>query len=123
MDGRLPFLDVGICHCSDGSIETSVHRKPTHTDKYLNFISHHPLAHKRAVIQAVTSKASTHSSDSHSKSKEMNRIMSCLKLDGFPKAFIMSSQRQPIFATSTSKTEWKGIAVIPYIQGTLEHLR
>ena len=53
----------------------------------------------------------------------MNHIMSCLKLNGYPKAFIMSSQRQPILATLTSTPEWKGVAVIPYVQGVSEHLR
>ena len=87
-DGSLPFLDVGIFRCSDGCI---VHRKPTHTDKYLDFTSHHPLAHKRAVVQTLTSRASTLSSDSHSKAKVMNRIMSYLKLNSYPKAFIFNT--------------------------------
>ena len=34
-DGKLPFLDVLLMHDLDGSISTSVYRKPTATDKYL----------------------------------------------------------------------------------------
>lgn len=41
----LPFLDSLLTHESDGSISTSVYRKKTHTDQYLQFSSHHPLAH------------------------------------------------------------------------------
>ena len=61
-DGRLPFLDVFMCRRPDGSISTSVYRKDTHTDKYLDFPSHHPLSHKIAVVRTLCSRADTHSS-------------------------------------------------------------
>ena len=34
-EGKLPFLNVHLEHHRDGSISTSVYRKPTHTNKYL----------------------------------------------------------------------------------------
>ena len=43
---------------TDGTISTSVYLKLTHTGKYLNFDSHHPLTHKVAVIRTVVSRAS-----------------------------------------------------------------
>ena len=46
-NGCLPFLDSLLTRESDGSISTSVYRKKTHTDQYLQFSSHHPLAHKK----------------------------------------------------------------------------
>ncbi len=45
-EGQLAFLDVLISHNPDGSINTTVYRKPTHTNKYLNFSSHHPVAQR-----------------------------------------------------------------------------
>ena len=32
--GSMPFLDILITHGEDGSLATTVYRKPTHTDLY-----------------------------------------------------------------------------------------
>ena len=40
-DGCLPFMDLNVQR-RFGEIETTVHRKPTHTDRYLQFDPHHP---------------------------------------------------------------------------------
>lgn len=45
----LPFLDV-LVKRSGHKIETSVYRKPTNSNRYLNFYSHHCKQHKIAVI-------------------------------------------------------------------------
>jgi hypothetical protein len=49
MDGHLAFLDLNVHRTVEGKLETDVYRKPTHTDKYLSYDSHHPVSHKRSV--------------------------------------------------------------------------
>ena len=52
-DGKLPFLDTCVQRTTDGKLATVVYRKPTHTDKYLSFNSHHPRSHKKYVVTTL----------------------------------------------------------------------
>ena len=45
-DGSTPFLDILLIPGVDGSITTSVFRKPTHTDLYMQWDSHHAISSK-----------------------------------------------------------------------------
>ena len=42
-DGSIPFLDILITAEEDENLSTTVYRKPTHTDLYLQRDSHHTL--------------------------------------------------------------------------------
>jgi len=57
--GCLPILDVLMSRQPDGSIQTSVYRKGTHTDYYLDYNSHHPLSHKKSVVSTLMNRAHT----------------------------------------------------------------
>ena len=48
-DGSMPFLNILITPEEDGSLSTSVFRKPTHTDLYLQWDSHHTISSKYSV--------------------------------------------------------------------------
>ena len=85
-DGQLPFLDVLLRHDPDGSISTSVYRKPTHTDRYLDFSSHHPLAHKIAVVRTLHTRAESINSSVLGKDKETKHLRQALTSNGYPKA-------------------------------------
>ena len=45
-DGSMPFLYTLVTINGDGSLNTKVYRKPTHTDLYLQWDSHHSIAAK-----------------------------------------------------------------------------
>ena len=56
-DGSMPFLDILVTPQEDGTLTTRVYRKPTHTDQYLQWDSHHNLACKYSVINTLTHRA------------------------------------------------------------------
>ena len=37
----------------NGRVQVEVYRKPTHTDKYLDFGSHHPIKQKQSVANTL----------------------------------------------------------------------
>ena len=53
-DGSMPFLDTLVTSQEDGTLTTRVYRKPTHSDLYLQWDSHHNLAFKYSVINTLT---------------------------------------------------------------------
>ena len=56
-EGSLPFLNTKCSPDLDSTIPTSVFRKSTHTDCYLDWNSNHPISAKKVVIQALTYRA------------------------------------------------------------------
>ena len=79
----IPFLDTLNVVKSDGSITTSVYRKPTHSDRYLNFLSHHPIQHKTSVVETLYTRAFLVNSDETNLKQEEQHITHSLKSNGY----------------------------------------
>ena len=58
-DGSTPFLDMMITPKEDGRLSTTVYRKPTHTDMYLQWDSHHSISSKYSVVSTLHHRART----------------------------------------------------------------
>ena len=93
-NGKLAFLHTVITHHPDGSLSTTVHRKATHTDKYLDFRSNHPLAHKIAVPRTLFSRARSLCTCVEDLDQEVSHGMKALKWNGYPKSAIKMSYPQ-----------------------------
>ena len=52
-NNSMPFLDAKFTRQDDGSARSTVYRKKTHTDQYLNFTSHHPRHQKLGVVRTL----------------------------------------------------------------------
>ena len=57
-DSKIAFLETSVSKQPDGHLTTSVYRKPTHTDQYLAYDSHHPQTVKRGIVKCLYDRAS-----------------------------------------------------------------
>ena len=53
-DGPIPFLDTTVKPEADGTLSITVYKKPTHSDQYLQWDSHHHLSAKFSVIHTLS---------------------------------------------------------------------
>ena len=71
-DGSMPFLDILITPAEDGSLKTSVFRKQTHTDLYLQWDSHHHIPSKYSVAGSLTTEQTPYAHIQHCCMKKNN---------------------------------------------------
>ena len=83
-DGSMPFLDILITLKEDGSLNSSVFRKPTHTDLYLQWDSHHTISSKYSVAGTLYHRAKTICSDPQLLQKEEDHLYKALKKCKYP---------------------------------------
>ena len=83
-DGSIPFLDTIVKPEADGSLSITVYRKPTHTDQYLQWDSHHHLSAKFSVIQTLSHRASTMCSNPQLLQKEKDHLRKALTKCNYP---------------------------------------
>ena len=88
MKGCIPFLDTKCTLNSNHAIHTTVCRKPTHTDRYLDLNSNHPISAKMSVIQPLTHRAKVVWSTPELLAKEMDHLNQVLHRNNYPEWFL-----------------------------------
>ena len=124
----LNYLDLQIFKKEDGSLRFNIFRKPTHTDKYLDFNSDHPLVHKHSVIRALVHRAEKLCDDEFKK-QEMSHISKILQINGYPMNEINRiskkvTDKRPTMnnANSNVSTDKPSFTSVPYISGISERI-
>ena len=84
-DGSIPFLDTIVKPEADGTLSITVYRKPTHTDQYLEWDSHHHLLAKFSVIHTLSHRASTVCSKPELLQQEKDHLRKALTKCKYPK--------------------------------------
>ena len=83
-DGSIPFLDVLITPDKEGNLETTVYRKPTHMDLYLQWDSNHTVVSKYSVVGSLQHRATTICSNEDLLKSEEKHLQEALKRCKYP---------------------------------------
>ena len=139
-DGSIPFLDTIVKPEVDGHLSITVYRKPTHTDQYLQWDSHHHLSAKFSVINTLSHRAKTVCSRPELLQQEMDHLRRALTKCKYPKWALDKVEKRLNKSTSevndgvnnqditvaqvvTNEVKSKGRIVIPYTQGLCESIK
>ena len=134
VDGSIPFLDTIVKPEVDGGLSITVYRKPTHTDQYLHWDSHHNLSAKFSVINTLSHRAKTVCSNPELLKKKKEHLRKALTQCKYPKWVLDKVEKRLNQASSeaidgansqgttntpavTKEVKSKGHIVIPYTQG------
>ena len=145
-NGAIPFLDTLVTLQADGSLCITVYQKPTHTDQYLQWDSHHSISAKYSVIGTLTRRAKTIFTNPDLLDKEVKNLREVMRKCKYPKWAINKVQSKVLNnnqgendsnnnkqdqqtngqgenstnTTTRSKPNYIGQVVIPCTQGTSE---
>ena len=124
-DGKIAFLDV-LVERKGSRLSTGVYRKKTHTDRYINFQSHHHPRVKSGVISCLRNRAMRVCDDEHLK-REMIHLKKTLRANGYPSSMISRSLHQrtptPPPLEDTTTQEKPKLLYLPYVKHTSEHIQ
>ena len=115
----ISFLDVQVTRKADGTLAHTVHRKPTHTDRYLHSSSFHHPRFKSAVQNTLVRRA-FNTCDQHSLKQELHHIKTSLQLNGYKKFNLI--QPKPSLPPE-ERPEYKSTITLPYIGHTSHKLQ
>ena len=124
VEGTLPFLDTMVTRHVDGSLTTSVFRKKTHTDRYLDFNSHNPLVHKIALARTLLTQADRICVSMPDRDAEKRHITQALYSNGYPTRVIKRNwQTPPARSPASDPVMPRATVVIPYVRHVSESIR
>ncbi|XP_054768197.2 uncharacterized protein LOC129275734 [Lytechinus pictus] len=122
-DNSIPFLDVLITKTPSGFPSHQVYRKPTHTDRYLNFHSHH----HQSVSDTLIRRAHQLSDKAHLQQELKHVTHALTTINQYPRRRINTqpSRHQPSTNSTANPSKTKPIAtiVLPYIGKTSHRLQ
>uniref|UniRef100_A0A5S6Q3F3 Reverse transcriptase domain-containing protein n=1 Tax=Trichuris muris TaxID=70415 RepID=A0A5S6Q3F3_TRIMR len=127
-NGMLAFLDSLVIR-DQGLIKTKVYRKPTNSERYLNFHSNHPLNVKKGIITGMVDRAFSLCHEQYL-GDEIQHIRQILLRNSYPKHLVettikkrMLKLKNPNFSIRQDRDPGMKTICIPYYPGLGEGIR
>ena len=133
-NAELAFLDT-LLKQNNGENSVLVYRKPTHTEQYLHYRSHHQTSCKDSIVSSLLNRAYSIMTNKDDLHKENTRIKQVLKENGYQKSIIsktfkritnnhsLPQSQQLTQATNIQEEEIRMRINLPCVEGTSEKLR
>ena len=119
------MLDLVLHRMEDGTIATTVFWKPTRTERYFPFSSHHLSSMKQLVVKSLAHRASYVSPELRlEKEREVSHVIDVMIGNGYPRACLerwMKTGKRSSLVTSEEKLNTS--VCLPYVKGLSEHIR
>ena len=123
-DNKLAFQDTAVLRELDGRPTSCVYKKPTHTDQYLAYNSHHPQSVKRGIVECLYERTKRLVTKPSVISEEKKHLSSALVSNGYPFSFLQKLTKTGKPNNSAEfANEFKATVVLPYVRGLSEQLR
>jgi len=127
-DGKLPFLDILLERTDSSGLKLCIYRKPTHTDQYLNFSSHHPIEHKLSVVRTLLERSQQLVKVSQDKIQDDAHVEDVLRACGYPPCSFSKVRHQVEFKGDKRKKKNKKqeasvkrpVIIIPHVEKVSE---
>ncbi|MDA8010421.1 MAG: reverse transcriptase domain-containing protein, partial [Alphaproteobacteria bacterium] len=125
-DDQLPFLDVLVTK-EGRRLLTSVYRKPTHTERYIPYHSHHHPRATTGVLRCMRDRARNICHPSKIQ-QEMDHLNQVFQANGFPENLVkktLTTLPSPLPGTTDSQQQPEDapkILCTPYIRGLSEKI-
>ena len=137
-NNQVAFLDVLVTR-RNNTLIVDAYRKPTHTDRYLDFFSHHDKRHLFSTAETLLQRATKLPSTKQGKETELIHVNDALRSNNYPQTVISnilrkksSTQRNNSIPTPEElvclffkwaiPSDFSNYAVLPYINGISQPL-
>ena len=125
-NNSIRFLDVCVTREASGGLMTKIYKKPTHTNRYLNFNSAHSMSQKQGLVKCLLKRAQSQLNFKRTNTTlETSKIMEALKKNDYPKWFLKRTVKSLKRKTNSSLADNKEIktrVVVPYVPRYFETL-
>ena len=114
----IAFLDTRVQVEEDRTVSFGIYRKPTHTDQYLHFESHHHVKQKIGIIKTFRNRINTIITKEQDKRTEETHVKEALRNCGHPEWSLKEQKTKKI----ARQDDTIGRVTIPYVNRLSEQI-